>query len=177
MTTTSIQIRTYKPLDEDFIYHSWLSSIRCDFRPAEGLTRALIDGIIPDVGSKQTLYVACEPDEENHILGWAAAGPISEFPLVLHFVFVKRSFRRAGVATALVDTIFGDTRPGKIPCSYWTFQAQQYSLKDKWGLKYNAFLLPAALNERFCLQQRDSGRSSVQVQPGQQGEDPQKEED
>ena len=146
----SIELRGFRPLDEDFIYHSWLSSIRNEYPGSEKVTRLLIDKLLP-TGECEVL-VACEEEEPDHILGWLVAGEVPDAAKALHFVFVKRAFRRGGLGTALVNKVFGKDRSEKVLCSYWTFQAQQYSLKDKWRLKYNAFLLPAALNEGSSLQ-------------------------
>ena len=134
-----ISLRPYRPLDEDFLYHSWLSSLDRSIRGVNNAVRPLIDHCVGSGG----VLVACSEDDLDHILGWLAFSEL-DGSRVLHYAFVKKSMRGNGVGTRLVQEVF-DSSP--IPSSFWSFWLQRYDLKRKWGLKYNAMLLPVILSE------------------------------
>lgn len=141
-----------KKMDEDFIYHSWIHSVKNPTKIVMDMTRVLIDDLV----EKNQIKVYHNLDDPNHILGWVAYGKIEETPL-LHFVFVKRDLRRAGIATALIDHVFP---PKKVKpkserwaadydifCTHWSHYMQQLNAKDLWGTRYAGSLLPACIYE------------------------------
>ena len=132
-------IREYKALDEDFLYHSWLSSIDYDVPGIRGAVREVIDRCVDDV----TIMVATSEDDEDHILGWLAYSNESKTKSLL-YVFVKKHLRNHGIGGGLVEEVFKDKGP--IPTVFWSFWAQKFNLKKKWGLKYNSLLLPALIH-------------------------------
>lgn len=132
-----IKVRPYRPLDEDFIYHSWLSSIDHHIPGAKKAVRRLIDHCI----SEKTVYVACSEDDEDHIVGWLAYGDDFSFP-VLHFVFVKKKLRNAGLGKTLLTACLPE-RSSPILTSFWSFWCQKFDLRGKWNIKHNSLILPS----------------------------------
>mgnify|MGYP003133855757 CR=1 FL=1 len=134
-----VKIRSYKPLDEDFIYHSWLSSIDYNVPGIRAAVRDVIDMCVQDV----TIMVSTPEDDDDHILGWLAYHGGGESKSLL-YVFVKKHLRNHGIGGELVKEVFKDLSP--IPTVFWSFWAQKYNLKNKWKLKYNSLLLPALVH-------------------------------
>ena len=132
-------IRSIRKIDEDFIYHSWLHSVRCPTKAVSAMTRSLIDSLVED----KTISIWCPDDDENHIIGWMAYGQIEETPL-LHYTFVKKSFRNNGVGTDLIKSIYPD-RSNQVFCTFWSHNLQTMNARDKWNIKFVANLLPAVI--------------------------------
>lgn len=137
-----IEIREYKPLDEDFIYHSWLSSVDHNIPGVKRITRRIIDGCVKD----ETIVVACSKEAPDHIMGWLAYGDDFNFP-VLHYVFVKKDMRKGGVGTRLVRAAIPQTSiANPTLTSFWSFWCQKFGLKQKWNIKFNSLLLPVLVD-------------------------------
>ena len=130
-------IRDMKKIDEDFIYHSWLYSVKNPTRAITSMTRYVIDSLVADGNVK----VFCNDEDENHILGWVAYGKIENTPL-RHFVFVKKALRGNGLATDLVRAAFPDKKKD-IFCTYWSHYLQKIDAKRKWNARFDGKLLAA----------------------------------
>ena len=134
-----IQIRSYKPLDEDFIYHSWLSSVDYNIPGVQKVTRLVIDSCV----ESGTILVACSEDDPDHILGWLSFTRKLGFPTLL-YIFVKKQLRNNGIGLELLKARF--PKDETIPTGYWSFWCQKYNLKKKWGLKFNSLYLPVLVD-------------------------------
>jgi len=134
-----IKIRDYKPLDEDFIYHSWLSSIDHNIPGVQTMTRLVIDSCVEN----GTILVACSDEDPDHILGWLSYTEKLGFPVLL-YVFVKKKLRNHGIGSKLKKERFPGE--GTIPTAFWSFWCQKYNLKKRWGLKFNSLLLPVLVD-------------------------------
>jgi len=126
-------------IDEDFIYHSWLHSVKCPTKMVTSMTRRVID----DVVSKGNVRVFCPDDDSDHIIGWMAFGKIEQTPL-LHFIFVKKDFRENGIGTELVRNVYPNLDQS-IFCTFWSFHMQQLGARKKWGAKFVGNLLPTVV--------------------------------
>ena len=134
-------IRKIQPLDHDFVYHSWLHSVKCPTKMVTTMTRKLIDDVI----LKGHVAVYCSEDDPDHIIGWLSWGKLENTPL-LHFVFVKKDFRDNHIGTDLVRSVFPH-ETSTIFTTFWSFHVQQIKAKDKWGLKFRSHLLPTVIFE------------------------------
>lgn len=133
-------IRTIKKIDEDFIYHSWLHSVKCPTRAVSTMTRFLIDSLVED----KSISIWCPDDDENHIIGWIAHGRIETTPL-LHFMFVKKAFRKNGVGKELLYNVYPD-RKSPVFCTFWSHSMQVIDARRKWNAKFASNLLPAVIH-------------------------------
>ncbi len=103
--TAAFAIRAGRPADHPFVFARWVRSYEgsrwADAMPLplfqEGHHR-LIAALLAREGVR--LLVACDPQDENTILGWAVLEPG-----VLHYVFVKEGVRRLGIGTALIASL------------------------------------------------------------------------
>lgn len=95
-------IRPAIPSDISFIYQTWLKSYKHDSAFGKSVRTSIFfpryRTILDTLLAKADVLVACHPDNSDIILGYM----VSE-PLVLHYAFVKESFRRLGVAKALYE--------------------------------------------------------------------------
>ena len=123
-------IRKIKPLDHDFIYHSWLHSVKCPTKAVPGMTRCLIDDLV----RQDAIQVWCPDDDPDHIIGWMAHGTLEETPL-LHFIFVKKNFRKNGVARDLLRKVYPDAGSA-IFCTFWSWHMQKLGAKEKWNARF-----------------------------------------
>jgi len=133
-------IRTIKKIDEDFIYHSWLHSVKCPTKAVSTMTRYLIDSLVAD----KSISIWCPDDDENHIIGWMAHGKIEDTPL-MHFMFVKKDFRKNGVGKELLYNVYPD-REAPVFCTFWSHHMQLMNARNKWNVKFVSNLLPAVIH-------------------------------
>ena len=143
-------IRQLKKIDEDFIYHSWLHSVKCPTRAVTDMTRFLIDSLVNSQNSQnsQGIQIWCPDDDENHIIGWMAYGKIEHTPL-LHYLFVKKNFRKNSVGKELLYSVYPER---KLPvfCTYWSHHMQTMNARGKWNVKFVSNLLPAVIHNLHC---------------------------
>lgn len=142
-------IRKYEPIDEDFLYHSWLHSVKCPTKMVTSMTRRVIDDVI----EQGNIRVFCPDDDPDHIIGWMAYGKIEHTPL-LHFLFVKKDFRMNGLGTELIRSVYPDLEM-TIFCTFWSFHMQQLNARKRWNAKFVGNLLPTVV---FDIMSRENGR-------------------
>ncbi len=136
-------IRAANSIDLDFIYDSWIRSVKCPTKAVANMTRCLIDYVV----NSKTIKIYCDPDDHDHILGWIAYGKIEETPL-LHFLFVKKSFRGNGIGYKLLSHVYPEgERSSNSPvfCSFWSFHMQKMNARQKWHTRFVSNLLPACI--------------------------------
>ena len=138
-------IRDIKKTDEDFIYHSWLHSVKCPTRAVTDMTRFLVDSLTGSAPDGFRGIKVWHPDgDENHIIGWLAYGSIETTPL-LHYMFVKKNFRGNGVGKELLYSAYPD-RDIQVFCTYWSHHMQAMNARNKWNVKFASNLLPAVIH-------------------------------
>ena len=133
-------IRELRRIDEDFIYHSWLHSVKCPNRGVTNMTRFLIDSVV-EAGD---ILVWCPDDDENHIVGWLAHGRHEKTKL-LHYLFVKKNFRCNHVGSDLIAAISPDI-PVQLLCTYWSHHMQALNARSKWNVKFVSNLLASVIH-------------------------------
>lgn len=117
----------YRPMwggDVPFVYSSWLKSFRHAYRKSPPrfyyayyhplITKLLARG-------DTTVCMACDGADQGFIVGWVCATRLPSGGTVLHWVYVKRTYRQLGLATALcaqagirADTSIGYTFKGRL---------------------------------------------------------------
>jgi len=134
MSGLPIQIRPMTDKDVGFIVTSWLSSNRSSIQWLDRGTyfQEYRVAIFRTLKHAQVL-VACKPDLQDLIYGWACAEPDRG---LLHYVFVKEENRRLGIARRLVCEVVGDSSlPVKLKPTHWTRDGaelmQQLELLDE----------------------------------------------
>lgn len=132
-----LSIRHANDTDIPFIFSSWLKS----FRDSGLLVRAIPHTIyftnhhklLQKLIKRSTVYVACSPTDSSQIYGYIVAEYI-EGTFVLHFIYVKHSFRKLGVGKALFNSFKHEG--GASCCSHLT------KFGERLLLKYNMIYHP-----------------------------------
>jgi hypothetical protein len=103
--TQSFIIRAAKETDLSFIFSTWLRSFYHSADFTKDIDKEIYYQYHQEVikrifGRLPRILVACDVQEPETIFGYIVAeGP------VLHFAYVKRPFRAAGLATALLNAL------------------------------------------------------------------------
>lgn len=107
------QIRSAQPSDISFIYSSWLKSYKHGSELGKSTRtgvffnsyREVLDAIL----QRSQTFVACLIDEPEVILGYLVHEPLADEPFtvdpihILHYAFIKESFRRLGIGQMLLE--------------------------------------------------------------------------
>lgn len=107
-------LRDFKKEDEAFIYSSWLKSFRDEptFRkmPNEHfftLHRKIVEGLIATAKIKLLVM----EEDKDHLLGFICFDNSKAFD-ILHFMYIKTSFRKLKLSRVLLDEALSkDERP------------------------------------------------------------------
>ena len=99
MSKLPIKLRNANSEDVSFVFNSWLKSYRnalaCKNVPNEiyfNEHHKLIERLVKD----NKVVVACSETDANELYGYIVAGQ-SEGIFVLHYIYVKHSFRNMGI--------------------------------------------------------------------------------
>lgn len=127
--------RSPKPEDIDFIYNSWLKS----YRKSEGKMTSTIyfnkfNNIIQKIFEKALVVIVCDDEDPDLIYGYAVYENVD--PVVLHYIYVKLTYRQTGIGTDLIEKIRKNDDP--IICTFANYAFSK--LKTKWRLTYNPWL-------------------------------------
>lgn len=130
-----ILIREPTPFDKDYLYSTW--SISQFFnKPFKSLDynwyMEAASALISRLLIRSHMLVAANPNNPEQIFGYVVFEPKRR---VLHFCYTKSSFRRANVATRLMEAAFGNFEE-KIYYTVCTTSIFHYH--DKWNLEYNS---------------------------------------
>lgn len=123
--TAHVRFRAYDVEDAKFILHSWLRSMRGMYRDAtdEAYYKGAQARILKISAQEKTkVTIACDAEKLNYIYGWIVADqPTGEDnPMVVHYAFVKNSFRRQGIGTALLEA-HGWHKEQQVLATHWNY--------------------------------------------------------
>jgi ribosomal protein S18 acetylase RimI-like enzyme len=159
MSNEPVPIRMRKATDEDvsFIFNSWLKS----FRDSGFLCRAVPNTIyfqnhhkiIQKILKRSVINIACNPQDLSQIYGYVIGEYIDNI-FVLHYIYVKHSFRKMGVARQLYNTFNHDTGNASC-CSHLT------KMTEKFLPKYNLVYHPYVVLVDYEVEEVESEGSEV----------------
>ncbi len=96
------KLREARPDDVAFIYSTWLRGLYYGNELFNEIPkRTFFDnykGIVTGYLTKASVLVACLPDDEDVVLGYSVSRGV-----ILDWVFVKKSWRKMGIARSLVS--------------------------------------------------------------------------
>jgi GNAT superfamily N-acetyltransferase len=101
-----IQFREAVENDLEFVFSSWLHSYRVSPLARTIPKTSYYEGhhkVIERLVVKSRVICAVDPEDSNHIYGWCC-WENSTTP-VLHYVYVKFSFRRLGIGSRLIEPV------------------------------------------------------------------------
>lgn len=113
--------------DMNYIRSSWLKSQRdCGYVgrgcPNEVFFPAL-GAVVEQLLSRSTVLVLTPEDDDERIAAWAAYEVMPGPELVLHYVYVRRSCRRLGLAKRLVESILAMEEVSRARCTFSSTRA------------------------------------------------------
>ena len=135
-------IRPGKVLDLPYITESWIrsnsrtDSARDAIKVYYEEARLYISKILDCYSDIVKIKIACLPDDEDAILGWAVyeVDPDPEYSGIIHYVYVRNEARRNGIAKELLSEVLGQ------PDITFTHKPALHGFKipDTWA--YNPYL-------------------------------------
>lgn len=145
--TPEIAYRVGCPQDLPFIWNSWLKSYRDNNELAKAIAsetyftehRRLIGALC----DRSAVLVACSPDHPEQIYGYAVFEAFTGPMLVMHYIYVKQTYRRFGIASELLEKAkLAVHQPDGIPtgATHITYLWLDH-LRDRWGMWFNPYLL------------------------------------
>lgn len=144
MGKIAVLIRSLNLDDQNLIYNSWLKGYG-DSYFAYGIPKAIYyevhAALITGLLQSAKVLVACNPDDETHIFGFLAYFPsYTQRKFIVHYVYVKSSYKRLGIATALKIKMQDEEDLDDAPIVATHLTAEARFLK-KWGVVYNPYIL------------------------------------
>lgn len=144
------RIRAVRRKDINLLTHSWLSS----FRHGGLFNRAVPNSlyyyhhhkVITKLLHEGMVLVTVDREDPDHIVGWLCA-QLYDSALVIHYGYVKQSFRRMGVFRQMVQVLQEKFQP---PAVMYTHRTQAGGrIADRNGWIYNPYLLWHALPDTW----------------------------
>jgi len=136
----SIRIRTMVEDDTAFIFNSWLKSYRFSHF-GEKITNTIYFSdhhkVIESLIGTSKVIVACNKEDPTQVYGYIVGGELDGISL-LHFVYVKHTFRNMGVGKTLLDAIGHDKEKAGV---YTHHTRMADKLAAKYNLVYHPYLM------------------------------------
>ena len=127
-----VRLRTLTEEDKPFIFNSWLKSYRFSHF-GEKITNTIYfedhHKIIENILKKAKVVVACNEEDPSQVYGYIVGGA-EEGIFILHFIYVKHTFRNMGIGKTLLDAMGHD----KEKAAVYTHHTR---MADKVAAKYN----------------------------------------
>lgn len=137
----AIKVRAAQEPDAPFIFNSWLKSYRfgdlarnCDNAIYFAEHHKLIERLL----KRCKTFVACAADDPATIYGYICYEHV-EGVLVIHYTYVKHTFRNMGIAKELLTETKHD--PSQTACLYTHFSESAKKLALKLNLVYHPYIL------------------------------------
>ena len=146
----SVRLRTLIDDDLPFLFSSWLKSYRSSHF-AEKITNTIYfedhHKVIERIIKNSKVLIACNPSDPSQLYGYSVAAEEGG-GLVLHFLYVKHTFRNMGIGKTLLDAVGHESDKAAV----YTHHTR---MSDKLASKYNfvfhpylLFALPEAPDEQ-----------------------------
>jgi hypothetical protein len=134
------KIRSAQAEDIPFLYSTWLKAMKYDSDIGLSVRKSIFfeqyRQILDNILSDSKVLLAVHPDEPNVIFGYL----VYQEPNILHFSFVKETFRRLGIASDLVKIAMAGS-PIYIMTHQTRFLNEIADNLRHYSLTHNPFLL------------------------------------
>jgi GNAT superfamily N-acetyltransferase len=135
-----MKLRLAEESDVGFIFNSWLKSYRSSYF-AKPISNTIYFSehhkVIEKLAKTSEILIACNQDDPSQIYGYACAERVDGV-FVIHYIYVKQTFRRMGVAKALLESFDHDYSDAAV-------FTHNTSIADKLAAKYNLVYHPYLL--------------------------------
>jgi ribosomal protein S18 acetylase RimI-like enzyme len=133
--------------DHSFIYNSWLKSFKDGSPWARYIpSRVYFDNhklVIQKILKESHVLIACNPDCNEQIFGYGIAQPTMGRVAVIHYLYIKHSYRKLGIGSALMHELKRlCDHEVTLPCvtTHATMAFESFAAK-KWNAIYNPYIL------------------------------------
>lgn len=148
MSTLPLKIRRANDEDIPFIFNSWLKSYKQSGILSRSVNATIYydnhHKLIQKIAMRATFYIACDKNDPNNIYGFIA-GEYIENILVIHYAYIKHSFRRLGIAKELFNTFNHDTKNASCFTHYTRCMER---IAEKYNLIYHPYLILLNYDEK-----------------------------
>ena len=132
-----------RPMVEDdlaFIFNSWLKSYRFSHF-GEKITNTIYfedhHRLIEKILNNSKVLIACNPSDSSQLYGYAVVGE-DDGILIVHFLYVKHTFRNMGIGKTLLDAV-GHSSDVASVYTHHTRMADK--LSSKYNFVYHPYLM------------------------------------
>ena len=136
----SVRLRPIIEDDTAFIFNSWLKSYRFSHF-GEKITNTIYFAehhkVIERLIDNSKVLVACNPEEPSQVYGYIIGEEVDGI-FVLHFIYVKQTFRNMGVGKTLLDA-WGHNKEKAGVYTHHTRMADK--LAAKYNFVYHPYLM------------------------------------
>jgi ATP sulfurylase len=109
-----VKIRPYQESDKPFILNSWLKSNRDNYL-VRGVSNTIYyekhHAVVMNLLAVSNTVVLCDPESPNVVYAYVVFDILPGDILVLHYAYVKQSFRRMHLMRTLVKEILEAEKP------------------------------------------------------------------
>ncbi len=156
MPALPIEIRRAKRSDIPFITSSWLKSNRHGY-----MVRSVPNNIyyynhhkiLEELLPRSVVLVACNAEDPDQILGWMCA-EVVDTAMVIHYVYVKQSFRKFGIAKRIVNLMKTTEDPPAVMATHSNPEVRDL-LKEK-NIIYNPYIMLSTLPDGWDSEEEDT---------------------
>jgi len=139
MTKLPILLRPANETDIPFLFNTWLKSYRNSYfatlipNPVYFTEHhKIIESLLKD----SQVIIACNENDTTQIYGYIVADN-SDTALAVHYIYVKQSFRRLGIAKMLLSSLRPDQDTAAV-CTHITYVTKP--LAPKYNLIYHPYI-------------------------------------
>tara|TARA_E500000331_G_scaffold265443_1_gene256654 strand:- start:342 stop:815 length:474 start_codon:yes stop_codon:yes gene_type:complete len=156
--TLPIELRRARKSDIPFITSSWLKSNRYGYLP-QSIPNTVYyhqhHKILEEVIPRSVVLVACNHEDPDQILGWMCA-EVVDTAMVIHYVYIKKTFRKFGLAKRLVETMAEVEKPPAFMCTHSNREVRDIVERHK--IIYNPYLLFDKLPEGWSTDDQEDSQ-------------------
>jgi ribosomal protein S18 acetylase RimI-like enzyme len=139
-TNSPIRLRPSVEEDLPFIYNSWLKSYRFSHF-GEKITNTIYftdhHKVLENLIKQSKVIVACNPEDPSQVYGYIVGGA-REGVFLLHFLYVKHTFRNMGIGKTLLDAMGHDSSSAAV---YTHHTRMADKLASKHNFVYHPYLM------------------------------------
>ena len=110
----SFKLRPPHEEDTNFIFNSWLKSYRSSDFAKNQCNAVFFENykkIVSDIINRSMITMVCSPDDDNHLFGYVVFEYLPGNNLLVHYLYVKHTYRKNGIAKFLLEKIRKSQNP------------------------------------------------------------------
>lgn len=147
---TQIMFREMEEDDKNFVFSSWLRSYRDSNCGKEQTTDSFFrihSKVLTKHIPKFNVIIACDDSNKKSIMGFCCFSRTVANICLVHYVYIKKTYRQVGVAQSLITLGVGDS--SDVIITHLTPQGNQLMKKMKLNYYYSPalFYLPNLFEE------------------------------